>query len=203
VSERYKLSFTTGGLFLRESEDAIARFMRLGNWEDARAEMLRENALQVRTTAAAVRISKEVISRLEMLDSHELQFWVDGSNIDKSYLLWSAVCRRYLFVREFASEVLREHFVLLRREISIADFDAFFNSKALWHEELDQLAQSTHHKLRQNLFRMLRDAGFISESHRILQAMPSAELVQLLVKKGAEELLIFPVSDLDIKRWLQ
>jgi hypothetical protein len=58
--------------------------MRLGKWEDARAEMLRENALQVRTTAAAVRISKEVISRLEMLDSHELQFWVDGSNIDKS-----------------------------------------------------------------------------------------------------------------------
>jgi hypothetical protein len=106
-------------------------------------------------------------------------------------------------VRDFAREVLREHFVLMRRQLKLSDFDAFFNSKALWHEELDQLAKSTQSKLRQNLFRMMRDAGFINDQYSVLQAMPSPALVQLLAQRGVDELTIFPVSDLDIKRWLQ
>lgn len=203
MPERYKLSFTTGGLFLRESEDAVTRFLRLSNWADVRAEILKENSLQVRTKAAAIRVSKEVISRLEMLNPYEVQFWIDTSNADRAYLLWVAICRKYLFIRDFAHEVLREYFVLRRREINPTDFDAFYNSKALWHEELDKLAQSTQVKLRQNLFRMMREANLVSGSNHISQAMPSKSLAQLLVKKGSEELLIFPVSDLDIKRWIQ
>lgn len=203
MPERYKLSFTTGGLFLRESEDAITRFLRLSNWADVRAEILKENTLQVRTKAAAIRVSKEMISRLEMLNPYEVEFWIDTSNADRAYLLWVAICRRYPFVGDFAREVLREYFVLRRREITPTDFDAFFNSKALWHEELDQLAKSTQSKLRQNLFRMMRDAGFINDHSSILQAMPSPALVQLLAQRGADEFTIFPVSDLDIKRWLQ
>jgi hypothetical protein len=50
---------------------------------------------------------------------------------------------------------------------------------------------------------MMRDAGFINDNASILQAMPSPALVQLLAQRGADELTIFPVSDLDIKRWLQ
>jgi hypothetical protein len=65
------------------------------------------------------------------------------------------------------------------------------------------LAKSTQSKLRQNLFRMMRDAGFINDNSSILQAMPSPALVQLLAQRGADELTIYPVSDLDIKRWLQ
>ncbi|MFZ4744998.1 MAG: BrxA family protein, partial [Limnohabitans sp.] len=112
-------------------------------------------------------------------------------------------CRRYEFVKEFAQEVLRENYVLMRSQVTLANFDAFLNSKALWHEELDQLAKSTQSKLRQNLFRMMREAGFINDHYGILQALPSPALVQLLAQRGADELTIFPVSDLDIKRWLQ
>jgi hypothetical protein len=137
------------------------------------------------------------------MNAQEVDFLTECSATDKACLLWSAVCRRYSLVRDFAREVLREHFVLMRRQLTLADFDAFFNSKALWHEELDQLAKSTQSKLRQNLFRMMRDAGFINDNSSILQAMPSPALVQLLAQRGADELTIFPVSDLDIKRWLQ
>ena len=203
MTERYRLSFTTGGLFLRESEDAATRFLRSRSWEVTRAALRSENTLQVRTAAAALRISKEVIARLVMLNDQEIEFLTECSATDKACLLWSAVCRRYSLVRDFGREVLREHFVLMRRQLTLSDFDAFFNSKALWHEELDQLAKSTQSKLRQNLFRMMREAGFINDHYGIFQAMPSPALVQLLAQRGADELTVFPVSDLDIKRWLQ
>jgi hypothetical protein len=159
--------------------------------------------MQVRTATASLRISKEVISRLEMLRQEEVEFLIECSHADRAHLLWVAVCRRYEFVKEFAQEVLRENYVLMRSQVTLPNFDAFLNSKALWHEELDQLAKSTQSKLRQNLFRMMREAGFINDHYSILQALPSPALVQLLAQHGADELTVFPVSDLDIKRWLQ
>jgi Putative inner membrane protein (DUF1819) len=203
MAEPYRLSFTTGGLFINESEDAARRYLQAGNWDTARAEVRTENTLQVRTAAAALRISKEIVARLETLSKEEVSFLVECSATDRVHLLWSAVSRRYSFIQEFARDVLREHFVLMRRQLLLSDFDAFYNQKALWHPELDQLAKSTQSKLRQNLFRMMRDAGYINDQNHIAQAMLTPNLAQLLAKQGIDSLLIFPVSDLDIKRWLQ
>ncbi len=62
--ERYRLSFTTGGLFLLESPLVAERCLKLRDWEQTRQEDRSQNLLQVRTAAAATRISKELISRL-------------------------------------------------------------------------------------------------------------------------------------------
>ena len=56
MTERYRLSFTTGGLFLQESAIAAASFLQLGDWTATRAQLRVENLLQVRTSAAATRI---------------------------------------------------------------------------------------------------------------------------------------------------
>jgi hypothetical protein len=91
----------------------------------------------------------------------------------------------------------------MRRQLSFSDYDSFYNSKALWHAELDDIATSTQHKLRQNLFRMLREADLVSEQHMIQPALLSPHLAHLLAKRGEQELLVFPVTDSDIQRWLQ
>lgn len=201
--ERYRLSFTTGGLFLQESPQIAERFLQVRDWELTREQVRSENLLQVRTAAAATRISKELVARLELLDETELEFLVEGSIREQGYLLWAATCRRYTFIHDFAREVLREHYLLMRRQLTPSDYDAFCNAKALWHEELDELAVSTSHKLRQNLFRMLRDAELVNEQHQIQSALLTPALAQLLARHGNEQLLIFPASDHEIKRWLQ
>ena len=91
----------------------------------------------------------------------------------------------------------------MRRKLTTSDYDAFCNAKALWHAELDELAASTHSKLRQNLFRMLRDADLVSVQHQIQAAMVTPALASLLARKGNEQLLIFPATDHELKRWLQ
>ncbi|MDF3201948.1 DUF1819 family protein [Pseudomonas sp. 1912-s] len=203
MAERYRLSFTTGGLFLQQAPLVVERYLALRDWKQTREQVRAENLLQVRTSAAATRISKELIARLELLDPKELEFLVDGSLREQAYLLWAATCRRYAFIRDFAREVLREHYLLMRRQLTTSDYDAFFNAKALWHVELDELAASTQSKLRQNLFRMLRDADLISAQHQIQPALITPALAHLLVHDGNEQLMIFPATDHEIKRWLQ
>ncbi|GAB7127897.1 DUF1819 family protein [Silvimonas sp. JCM 19000] len=203
MTERYRLSFTTGGLFLPESSMVAARYLRLGDWSATRAQLRDENLLQVRTSAAATRISKEITARLQELNSEELSALPDLSLRDQANLLWVAVCRRYPFIREFATEVMREHFLVLRRRLVFTDFDHFLNSKALWHAELDDIARSTQLKLRQNLFRMLREADFLSDQYEIHPAQLSPSLAQLLARRGRQAFMVFPATDNDIQRWLQ
>lgn len=178
-------------------------YLRTQDWELTRDLVRTENLLQVRTAAAALRISKEVVSRLELLTAPELECILDGTIRERGYLLWSAVCRRYAFIREFAVEVVREYFVTLRQELHLKDFDAFFNGKAMWHEELDNTASSTQNKLRQNLFRMLREADLISAHNIIQPAMLTPRVAGLLAAHGRDAFLIYPLADADINRWMQ
>lgn len=199
----YRLSFTTGGLFVNESVMAVDLYLKTGDWRSVRDKIRFENLLQVRTAAAALRISKEVIARLELLTDNEIAFFPVGTRRERGYLLWAAVCRRYAFIRDFATEVLREYFITLRQTLALKDFDAFFNRKAMWHDELDSTAQTTQLKLRQNLFRMMREADLISESNVIQPAILSSAAVALLAMNGRDALLIFPISDSDIDRSLE
>lgn len=199
----YRLSFTTGGLFFQESAMVADLYLQNLDWKLTRDQVRDQNLLQVRTAAAALRISKEVVARLEHLSVPELQCIVDGTVRERGYLLWTAACLRYEFIREFAVEVLREYFVTLRQVLSLKDFDAFFNSKAMWHEELDNTAPSTQNKLRQNLFRMMREADLISPENLIQSAMLTPRIAALLSAQGRDAFLIFPLADADINRWLQ
>ena len=187
---------------MQEAPVIVERYLALRNWSQTRDQVRNDNLLQVRTAAAALRISKELISRLELLESDELEELVNGNARDRGYLLWVAACRRYAIIHDFAIEVLREHYLLMRRQLSFGDYDAFYNAKALWHAELDEIAKSTQYKLRQNLFRMLRDAGLISDQQHIQAAMLSPRLAQLLARRGRDDLLVFPATDNEIQRWL-
>ena len=178
-------------------------YLREQDWELTRDKVRAENLLQVRTATAALRISKEVVARLEQLSTPELQSVVEGTLRERNYLLWAAACRRYEFIREFAVEVLREYFVTLRQELSLQDYDAFFNNKAMWHDELDSTKPSTQNKLRQNLVRMMRDADLISPKNLIQPAMLTPRIVALLSTRGREAFLIYPLADADINRWIK
>jgi hypothetical protein len=178
-------------------------YMKTGNWNLVRDTIRFENLLQVRTAATALRVSKEITARLELLTDDEIAAFHAGTTRERGYLLWAAVCRRYAFIRDFATEVLREYFVTLRQYLALKDFDAFFNGKAMWHEELNSTTQTTQLKLRQNLFRMMREADLISKSNVIHPAILTNAIATLLAAHGRDALLIFPISDSDIERSLQ
>ncbi|MEA1051423.1 DUF1819 family protein [Lamprobacter modestohalophilus] len=198
--DRYPLSFTAAGLSRRESVQMANLFLEFGDWSVVRERMLDDNLLQVRTRSALLRIGREILSRLQQLDHNQLSLLVEANAQDQGYLLWLAVCRRYRFIADFAVDVLHERSLNLMTDLSHSHFDAFFNRKAEWHPELEQLANSTRLKIRQILFRLLREAGLLSATDGINPVMLSPAMLQTLAPHQRGELRYFPPFAAELER---
>ncbi len=199
IDIKYSMSFTTGGLFHNESLKIASQSLRLDDWESVRDRVVAENLLQARTLNTLKRVCREIISRLGMLSRNELKFLMDATYHDQAYLLWVSVCRRYRFIADFANEVLRERFITLKSDLKHEDFDSFFNRKSEWHVELDKLTPATRAKLRQVLFRILREADLLTGNNMIRAAMLTPELLELILQGSRRELLFFPVFESELK----
>jgi len=201
--KKYNMSFTTGGLFYNESLKAAAVFLSLMDWEKVRERMLSDNLLQTRTKSSAIRISREICLRLETLTGRQLRLLESGSAQEQRYLLWIAVCKRYAFIQQFMGEMVREKYARMDLQLSPADYDIFFHEKAEIHVELDRLSASTRAKLRQVLLKAMREAEILSRDNMILPGLPTKELVEALADDNSDLLAMLPISDMDIKEWLQ
>jgi hypothetical protein len=193
------MSFTTGSLFCRESVKLAALYLELDDWNSVRDKVIAENLLQARTLNTLKRVCREVVSRLKTLSSGELAFLIEGNQQEQAYLLWLAVCRRYRFIADFAVEVLRERYITLKTDLSHEDYDSFFNKKSDWHPELDEIRPSTRSKLRQVLFKILREADLLTKNNMINAAMLSPRLLDVIHRGSRRDVSYFPVFESDLK----
>lgn len=197
------MSFTTGSLFHRESVKLAALYLELGDWNAVRDKVISNNLLQTRTLNTLKRVCREVISRLKTLSIEELNFLVEANPQEQGYLLWLATCRRYRFIADFAIEVLRERYITLKTDVNHEDFDSFFNRKSEWHAELDAIQPTTRNKLRQVLFRILREAGLLASNNIINAAILSPELLNAISHNNRRDVLFLPVFESDLKGMAQ
>lgn len=189
------MSFTAGALLQSESVTIAKLYLELGSWNEVKDKAITNNVLQSRAVSTLKRISYEIISRLSTLTSEELILLVNSSQKDQAYLIWMAVCRHHKFIADFATEVLRERFITFKPDLQYSDFDVFFNRKCDWHSELDGLSISTKKKLRQVLFKMLREADFLDGKNNIQATILSPRLLDVIERSGGRDIMYFTVSE--------
>ena len=203
VDTKYSLSFTTGALLYHESVKLAELYFDLGAWPTVRTQVLDQNLLQARTLSTAKKICREIISRLKLLTPDEMEILVDGTTQEQGHMLWLAVCKRYRFIFDFATEVLREKFLHLDLELTYEDYDTFFNAKAQWHDDLARLTETMQTKIRQVVFKMLREADLLTRDNTINPPMLTPRLVKAVCSGSQADIAVFPVSDADIREWAQ
>lgn len=191
---RYALSFTTGGLLVREADVIVAEYLRSRDWMMVRDSVTEQNLLQARTTSSSVRVSRETIQRLGVFDDSELELVAESSLTERCHLMWAAACRRYELIGDFAEEVVRERFLLMTPTLGIEDFERFMTGKSLWHPELEELKPSTRAKLRQCVFRMLHEAGLRSEEGAIVPSVLSQSVHEALAARRPSDIRFFPTT---------
>ncbi len=194
AQDRYALSFTSGGLLVREADVIASVYLHERDWGTVRQIAIEGNLLQARTTSSSVRVTRETIQRLSVMDDAELELLADSSLTERCHLMWVAACRRYELIGDFAEEVLRERYLLLTPTLSADHFDRFITGKSLWHPELDELKASTRAKLRQNVFRMLHEAGFCSEDGDIVPAVLSERVHDALAARTPSDVRFLPAN---------
>ncbi|MEY9770216.1 hypothetical protein ABIA14_002493 [Sinorhizobium fredii] len=188
----YDMAFSTGGLFVNECIAITTIFQEAGSWNGAADLARARNIFGFRKEASAVRTTREVVKRLQKLSLPELELLIDGGRQEQTAVCWLAVCRTYRFIREFAAELLFERYLSGRLVISYDDFDVFLDRKAEWHPELEKLTSSTSKKLRQVLFRMMREARVTTAEDHILAASLTLRLEKLIIEIDPTELRLFP-----------
>jgi hypothetical protein len=196
----YKTSFTTGGLFYHAAPKVARLYLNVRDWDAVRKQMLDSNLLQARTRSSSIRSTRELCFRLEALTDEQLELLAAGDRQEQTQLLWLAACKQYRLVYEFAVEVIREKFLRLDMELAYLDFDIFFNTKAEWDDELAALKNSTREKLRQVLFRMLREADILDPSGRIWPMMLAPRVAQSIASDDPEYAAVFPIFEADFKK---
>lgn len=194
ATPRYALSFTTGALLVREAALIAPMYVEQRGWELVRDLAVETRILQTRTRSTGVRLVRETVTRLSAFADDEIDLLIEATASERAHLMWAAVCRCYEFIGEFAEEVLRERFLLLAPTLDYQDFDSFVRSKALWHEELVEIADSTMQKLRSNLFKMLREAELLSEARHIMPAVLSERVAAALSAHTRNDLRFFPTK---------
>ncbi len=189
----YKMSFVTGGLFLNESIE-VARMHNPGEaWDETIRRALEHGVSSLPKAASRRRTLREIVNRISTLDEEELSFLVEEADRpDQQALLWLATCRAYRFVREFAAEVIHERFLSFKLDLPLETFDVLFEAKAEWDEGLNGISATTRAKLRQVLFRMMREANVITSESRILAAYVSPKLKAMLARNCPSDLDLFP-----------
>jgi len=197
---KYNMSFTAGSLLQQESIRIAELYLETDNWKKTQKQVIENNILQSRTVATLKRVCAELCSRLQYLNIDELQILIKGNSQEQAYILWLAICRKHKFIYEFAVEVLREKFLALQYNLTHSDFDTFFNAKAAWSEELDNITDSTREKVRQVLFRILHQVGLLNTNNMINPIALSSRVVDAVGNEFLEDLTVFPVSQKDLKQ---
>lgn len=192
--DRYALSFTSGGLLVREADVIVAEYLRSRDWATVRHSVTQQNLLQARTTSSSVRVARETIQRLGVFEDSELELVAASSLTERCHFMWAAACRRYELIGDFAEEVLRERFLLMTPTLNNGEFERFMTGKSLWHPELDELKSSTRTKLRQTIFRMLNEAGLRSKEGTIVPAVLSERVYETLAARVPSDIRYFPTT---------
>lgn len=190
----YALSFTTGTLLTREASLLAPLYLEQRTWEQIRDRAVEDNLLQARTYRSSVRLVRETVKRLSAFTDAEMVLLTDATASERGYLMWAAACRRYELIGEFAEEVLRERFLVLASTLDYDDFDSFVRTKAVWHGELTQVKDSTLQKLRSNLFKMLVEAGLLTDDGHIAPVTLSERVAELLAARTPSDIRFFPTG---------
>jgi hypothetical protein len=202
AKSNYKLSFTTGGLFLTEAVIVLDEYSKTNNWDQAIEGIKSDNLLQSRSSSTAKRILHEVLSRLHTLTQQQQSLISDGYISDQKQLLWLAACKRYQILRQFGEEVIRNQYLQMQFTVQPNAFGKLLDDKVIWHSEIDEITDSTKARLGFNAFKMAREADILTNDGLIQPALLSRELVESISNDSNDNFAIFPISDSDIQQLL-
>ena len=191
-TSKYSLSFTTGAALIRESIVIAGLYVELRDWSAVRCKVLLENAFQSRTESTLKKLYGEVSRRLKLLTDDQLRLLATGSESQAKALVWLAICRQYKFIHDFTIEVVVPHYEAARFLLTHEDYDAFFNAKAEWHDNLDCASRQTKSKARQVFFKMLKECGLVDDGNGLQHQKLDEQLTKMIKTSSPDELRLYP-----------
>ena len=170
------------------------------NWECTFQTIIDSNLLQKNKLSTLKRELFELRDRLQNLTQKEVEYLANGYYTTEISFL--AIIKTYSLIQEFVLEVLRNKKLLFDNILLESDWNNFIESKKAQHQQLSDLSASTLKKIKQVIFKILKDAKIIAISGKqkeIQTPYIDQKLMQLICEDNPKLLQYFLLSDSDIK----
>lgn len=168
---KYRLSFTFGGLLIPESRVVAEAYLELGDRDAAKERTLTENRLGKTRRSTSRRYFREIRDRLAAAYDWEIEAVAGRAEAatvegDRAVILFAVFARYYELVGDFVTQVVRPRFYGGLTAIDSAMFRTFMRDQEPAHPEIGALSESTSEKLTTVAMRALREAGIVAAQSR-------------------------------------
>jgi len=201
VISKYLLSFTAVSLQAYEAEIIANLYKETLDWDSVARSVIEDDALQKGTISTRKREFIEIKKRLQSLTPEQIAYYEDATSSDVKSLTILSCFKLYAFISDFATEVMRNKLLLFDFQLLNSDYEAFYDSKRVAYDNLNTISQSSRYKLKQVMFKIFEQAGFIDsvKNKNIQKPYLSEKLIKLIVQDNPKHLKAFLYSDNEIK----
>jgi len=200
INSKYDYAFTGAALkfydFMRlashvKSEDSYKSLKQLDPNEIMRRENKRTNKREF----------QELVKRYANLTMDQKYLITEVDIQSQRHLTLLAICKTYNIIKDFLTEVVRDKFTMMEYELTEGNYNSFLNRKKEIFPQLEEFSDSTEKKARQVIWRILEEAGIISNTKekRIIPQFLSPEVVHVIKMDDPEMLKIFLLNDQELK----
>jgi hypothetical protein len=171
VGSKYKADLTAGALKLPESRIVADLLLRNLSEDEWRRAIVETNILQARNPATALRLSRLIRGRLELMSADLWRIVRDGDNVVACQAVLSAAIKHSRLLGDFMNLVVREQYRVFSPALSNKLWEDYLNDCRGRDPEMPEWNESTKIRLRSSIFQILAQSGYI-ESTRTLKLQP-------------------------------
>jgi hypothetical protein len=205
VISKYLLSYTALSLRAYDAEIVANLYSEVWNWDSVAKSVIDDDILQKGTIATRKREFIEFKKRVQTLTPEQLAYYADATSSDVKNLTMLSCFKLYSFISDFATEIMRNKLLLFDFQLINSDYEAFYDSKRVAYDNLNTISEATQYKLKQVMFKMFEQAGFIDsvKNKNIQKPYLSEELIKLIVQDDPKYLSSFLYSDNEINEHIK
>lgn len=188
---RYRADITAGSLKLPESRviaDLLLRGVGALEWKEA---LQKENLLQARSPATAIRMGRLIRKRLELVQPELWRIVRDGSAVVATQAILAAAVKHSVLLGDFLDLVVRDQYRIFAKALNDKLWDDYLDNCRGRDPDMPLWNVSTRRRLRSTVFHVLAQAGYINNTReRKLQAVHIASPVLRYLEKHDEKYVL-------------
>lgn len=163
----YNGEIVAGSLLIPESREIAKLLLQDASEEEWRQAIIVENILQKRSPASAKRQARLIKKRLELMTPKHWALVKNGTAEITTQALLAAAIKHSRLLGDFMGQVCRQHWQTFNRTLSGKDWREFHETCYQIDPGIAKWTETTTSKLRQVVFRILAEAGYIDSTRKL------------------------------------
>jgi hypothetical protein len=187
----YHGDIVAGSLLISESRKVATLLLQKASKEEWYQAIVIDNILQKRSPFSAKRQAILLRNRLDLMAPEHWHLVKDGGADVATQALLAAAIKHSRLLGDFMANVCRQHWLTFNYRLSYRDWQEFLDTCSLVDPAVGEWTATTTTKLRQVVFRILAEAGYIDSTRKLnLQPVSIVPQVRKYLTTHAEDFIL-------------